>query len=442
MPATPRSTATPSCGSGWATSSCSCRATFGVFGLADVGRVYLEGESSDVWHTGFGGGLWFAFLERANTMTLSLVSGRRSDRALSPGGVRLLMLLAERRLIGGVIGETPSELSSAPGRPRRLPDDLLRQASQRLEIMALVAAVLWALGPVLEHLAMYLASPEDPRWSQYHTIDNIAIGCVVASLALFVFLRRGTRDPSTVMDLALVYMVAMAFAIGVLIHYGAPSATPPDASLPMITWIGPLILMFAAIVPAAPWKMFVAGLAAASMDSIGMLVGGAMGTYDFGPRAQSAADALPQLSDAGRRGRGLARGHPAGAAGEQGAGAGQLSPGRAARPRRDGRGLPRDASMPGQGAGEPTLHGRGARSSADGNRDRALDRGAGPALVDHRRRCAERGVAAVFTAPRVPGAIVSSSRRSFSQTGHRRRPVGCASIGASLHLHGAGTVED
>ena len=49
--------------------------TFGVFGIADVGRVYLEGESSDVWHTGFGGGLWFAFLERANTMTLSLVSG-------------------------------------------------------------------------------------------------------------------------------------------------------------------------------------------------------------------------------------------------------------------------------------------------------------------------------------------------------------------------------
>ena len=193
------------------------------------------------------------------------------------------MLLAERRLIGGVIGETPSELSSAPGQPRRLPDDLLRQASQRLEIMALVAAVLWALGPVLEHLAMYLAPPEDPRWWQYHTIDNIAIGCVAVSLALFVFLRRGTRDPSTVMDLALVYMVAMAFAIGVLIHYGAPSATPPDASLPMITWIGPLILMFAAIVPAAPWKMFVAGLAAASMDSIGMLVGGAMGTYDFGP---------------------------------------------------------------------------------------------------------------------------------------------------------------
>ncbi|MGH7731912.1 MAG: BamA/TamA family outer membrane protein, partial [Candidatus Eiseniibacteriota bacterium] len=43
----------------------------GVFGLADVGRVYLAGESSDRWHTGIGGGVWFAFLNRANTVTIA-----------------------------------------------------------------------------------------------------------------------------------------------------------------------------------------------------------------------------------------------------------------------------------------------------------------------------------------------------------------------------------
>ena len=36
--------------------------TVGLFGLADVGRVYLEGESSDIWHAGFGTGLWSAWL--------------------------------------------------------------------------------------------------------------------------------------------------------------------------------------------------------------------------------------------------------------------------------------------------------------------------------------------------------------------------------------------
>lgn len=48
---------------------------FGVFGLADVGRVYLDGESSDTWHSGVGGGVWFAFLDRANTVSASLVKG-------------------------------------------------------------------------------------------------------------------------------------------------------------------------------------------------------------------------------------------------------------------------------------------------------------------------------------------------------------------------------
>jgi hypothetical protein len=48
---------------------------FGVFALGDVGRVYLDGESSDVWHTGVGGGLWFAYLGQANTVSAALVRG-------------------------------------------------------------------------------------------------------------------------------------------------------------------------------------------------------------------------------------------------------------------------------------------------------------------------------------------------------------------------------
>ncbi|HKU60975.1 MAG TPA: hypothetical protein VJQ44_07160 [Gemmatimonadales bacterium] len=44
----------------------------GVFGLADVGRVYLEGEESDVWHGAAGGGIWLSLLDRANTMSLAV----------------------------------------------------------------------------------------------------------------------------------------------------------------------------------------------------------------------------------------------------------------------------------------------------------------------------------------------------------------------------------
>ena len=48
---------------------------WGVFGLADAGRVWLQGESSDTWHDAFGGGLWFAPLARANAITVAIARG-------------------------------------------------------------------------------------------------------------------------------------------------------------------------------------------------------------------------------------------------------------------------------------------------------------------------------------------------------------------------------
>lgn len=45
---------------------------FGVFALADAGRVYVNGESPGGWHTAGGGGVWFATLTRDYTVSLAL----------------------------------------------------------------------------------------------------------------------------------------------------------------------------------------------------------------------------------------------------------------------------------------------------------------------------------------------------------------------------------
>ena len=34
--------------------------TFGILGLADAGRVWVDGDSPGGWHTGYGGGIWLA----------------------------------------------------------------------------------------------------------------------------------------------------------------------------------------------------------------------------------------------------------------------------------------------------------------------------------------------------------------------------------------------
>jgi outer membrane protein assembly factor BamA len=45
----------------------------GIFGLADAGRVWTTGESSDRWHAAAGGGLWLAWQHRrANTLSIAL----------------------------------------------------------------------------------------------------------------------------------------------------------------------------------------------------------------------------------------------------------------------------------------------------------------------------------------------------------------------------------
>lgn len=61
-------------------------ADFGVFGLADAGRVFLDGEHSDVWHSAFGGGIWLAYLSRANTFSAYVAgSDERTRLYLSAG---------------------------------------------------------------------------------------------------------------------------------------------------------------------------------------------------------------------------------------------------------------------------------------------------------------------------------------------------------------------
>lgn len=47
---------------------------YGLFALVDTGRVWLDGERSDRWHVGAGGGLWFAYVERGNTVTVAVAS--------------------------------------------------------------------------------------------------------------------------------------------------------------------------------------------------------------------------------------------------------------------------------------------------------------------------------------------------------------------------------
>src|SRR5215470_15683603 len=161
---------------------------------------------------------------------------------------------------------------------RALPEDLLRQASQRLGIMALVAASLWLIGPLTGHLASLALG--EPRWANLEFADLVSAFSCAVSIALFLYVRSSTRPPGFILDLGLAYLVLTALELSVMVHW---SPIPEDWRLsPEISWIGPVLLMFAAIVPVSPMKMLVAGLVTASMDPAGMWASGLAGHHHLG----------------------------------------------------------------------------------------------------------------------------------------------------------------
>ncbi len=198
------------------------------------------------------------------------------------------------KLISRLARDTPTGPRTGTGPGRALPDDLLRQASRRIEIISLIGAGLWVLGPAFGHLAYHVTNPGYPQWLAFRPLDAIALVSIAVSLSLFLFLRAGDHAPTFVLDLALVYMVAVAFAIGIMTHWGPPSPIPPNSG-PMITWTGPVILILAAIVPSSPLKMGAAGLVAVAMNPLGMVLGRIAGVYHFDSPASVLAMHYPDF---------------------------------------------------------------------------------------------------------------------------------------------------
>ena len=147
--------------------------------------------------------------------------------------------------------------------------------------MSLLAAVLWMVGTILYHLVDRIVAESDSTWAMWRPSDTISLLCVVVSIALYLYTRRSSREPQFLLDLGLGYMVFMSLMVGLVWHW--EPAMQRSATMPMITWVGVIVLMFAATLPSTPVKMLVAGLVSASANPIGMLVARYRGAWDFGP---------------------------------------------------------------------------------------------------------------------------------------------------------------
>jgi serine/threonine protein kinase len=188
--------------------------------------------------------------------------------------------MANPLLIRPIPGGTPPEFAATRSQLRVLPYDLLKEASNRLGVLSLLAAALWVVATVLGHFAAR-AMGHLSDWNNLQVSDLIAAISVVVSIAVYFYSRKELRDPRLILDLGLLYMIYTAAALGVMMHWG-PVTDEPVQIFPMISWVGAVILMFAAIVPNSPRKTLIASLVAVSMNPLGMLVAQARGV-NVGP---------------------------------------------------------------------------------------------------------------------------------------------------------------
>ena len=154
---------------------------------------------------------------------------------------------------------------------RDLPEDLLRETTGRVKILALVGTTLWTYAFVMEVFVGPSLMLPTVAMHGGPFVYAVAGTAIAASVAFWLYTRRHGCDPRHVLDLALVYLVFNCAAIGLL------NAAMPVVEVGRASWVALVLLIFPMIAPNTPRKTLVAGLIGASMDPLGFAIASARG---------------------------------------------------------------------------------------------------------------------------------------------------------------------
>ena len=167
--------------------------------------------------------------------------------------------------------------AAAAGRGWRMPADMLEQTCRRVGVAGVVFAAIWAVVLLMQNVVYRLFPAHDVTHFNFVEVwpmpGNLIAGIgVVTSLALIPLARHLSGRPHLLIRLGLLYEVIMAALIATL------NWQQPEAMLGMgISWVCVVLVLYPAIVPAAPGLILLASLAAASMDPLVYLVQSARG---------------------------------------------------------------------------------------------------------------------------------------------------------------------
>jgi len=167
---------------------------------------------------------------------------------------------------GAILAPHLSTPAAAKGRPGRLPPDLVAQTCRRVGIAGVVFAGVWTIVLLMQNVVwrFFGGPPYEPFADLWPMPGNMIAGAgAVLCLSMVPVANRLSNRPELLVSIGLAYEVASAALIALLNWH------VPDAMIGIgVSWVCVVIVAYPAIVPAAPGKILVASLVAASMDPL------------------------------------------------------------------------------------------------------------------------------------------------------------------------------
>ncbi len=152
-----------------------------------------------------------------------------------------------------------------------MPEELFRQASQRLRLAALGLGLFFAGSIVFNNLI------EAAGWYSFANLalrNVVAASMVAVSTGMLWLSHSGRLTPARLLRVSLGFEVTVALAVSIHDHLEPLPAGVPFAA---ISWLCIWIVVFPLVVPASPRWALVAGVASATTWPVAYLVGRALG---------------------------------------------------------------------------------------------------------------------------------------------------------------------
>src|SRR5215813_1003362 len=146
-----------------------------------------------------------------------------------------------------------------------LPPDLLEQIRGRVRLLALFLTIGFAIDPVLYFVGFGVASLTDvhlePEYYKRFPFQVANLAAMVASLAVWAVTRHRKLVPSRLLTLGLFYEVIVCFVIAFGTIWEVHVVL---GSLPYMTWVPVVVVLFPVILPGPPRRMLIASVLAAA----------------------------------------------------------------------------------------------------------------------------------------------------------------------------------